>query len=83
MAIRIPLACLAVGHKPDRRRAWFDNLNWRSDCIYCHTALIRTYGGWRTFTSSELDLGRCSKDEAKLLSQQEMATGKIGPAKPL
>ncbi|WP_439468112.1 hypothetical protein [Blastomonas fulva] len=81
MAIRIPLACLAVGHKPDRRRAWYDNLNWRSNCMYCDAPLIKTHNGWRTFADADLALGRCSKDEAKLLSQAELTKLRTGSDK--
>lgn len=71
MSIRLPFACLAVGHRPDRKRAWYDNLDWRSNCKYCEAPLIRTDNGWRGFKSSDMDPGRCSKDEA-LLSQQAL-----------
>lgn len=83
MEIRIPLACVAIGHKPNRGRAWFDNLNWRSNCIYCQTPLIKTFNGWRTFTPNDYDLCRCSKDEAILLTRADAVVLDGRSAKPI
>lgn len=82
MEIRIPLACVAIGHKPNRGRAWFDNLNWRSNCIYCQTSLIKTFNGWRTFRDCDYDVGRCSKDEAKVLTRADSAERVSRTSKP-
>ncbi len=49
--------------------------------MYCDAALIKTHNGWRTFADADLALGRCSKDEAKLLSQAELTKLRTGPDK--
>jgi len=49
--------------------------------MYCDSPLIKTHNGWRTFADADLALGRCSKDEAKLLSQAELTKLRTGSDK--
>lgn len=70
MSIRIPYLCRIVGHKRDRKRAWFDGMDWRSNCIYCEISMIRGAHGWRPFLPSDYSVNRDSKDVARLQMHQ-------------
>ena len=43
------LLCRALGHRPDRRRAWNDELDYRTRCKRCGTEMVRDFHGWRAF----------------------------------
>ncbi len=43
--------CAMFRHRRDRRKAWHDGLNYRSNCKRCGIPLIRTVHGWRAFDS--------------------------------
>lgn len=62
MPIRIPYLCLIVGHKRDRKHAWFDGMDWRSNCVYCNIGMIRGAHSWRVFMPSDYSIHRESKD---------------------
>lgn len=74
MMIRHIIICKVLGCKPLRRRAWWDNLHWRSNCKYCHTPVIRDHHGWREFGPNDFSIARCSKDEAILREKQSRLT---------
>jgi hypothetical protein len=74
MSIRIPYLCRIVGHKRDRKRAWFDGMDWRSNCIYCEISMIRGANGWRPFLPSDYSVNRDSKDAARLPIHQPCKT---------
>jgi hypothetical protein len=38
--------CGLTGHKINRRRVWNDNVNFRTDCERCGTAMVRDLSGW-------------------------------------
>ena len=62
-----PLAiiCKVVGHRPDRKRHWHDQMNWRSNCKLCRLGLIRDHNGWREFKVTDYSSMRQSKDDAR------------------
>ena len=39
--VRIAIMCRLVGHKRSRRRARRAGETWKSECVYCHTPLLR------------------------------------------
>lgn len=41
--------CLILPHKVNRRRVWFDGLEFRTGCDRCGTQLLRADEGWRKF----------------------------------
>ena len=68
-----PLAiiCKVVGHRPDRKRHWHDQMNWRSNCKICQFGLIRDHNGWREFKVADYSTMRQSKDDARSPSNPE------------
>lgn len=71
--MRQPLAiiCKFVGHRPDRKRHWHDQLNWRSNCKVCNFGLIRDHNGWREFKVADYLTVRQSKDEVRFPSNHD------------
>ncbi|MEO7240109.1 MAG: hypothetical protein ABIW16_01795 [Sphingomicrobium sp.] len=48
--IRLPLVCRMVGHRRSRAAARLVGYNWRSDCLFCGTRLVRVGPGvWKPF----------------------------------
>lgn len=56
--------CVFRGHMHDRKRAWDDGLNWRSECKRCGVPMIKDAisGKWRLF---EIDSDFSAKRENK------------------
>jgi hypothetical protein len=73
--MRYPLAiiCKVVGHRPDRKRSWHDQMNWRSNCKTCRFGLIRDRHGWREFKAADYSTVRQSKDEVRFPSNRDWA----------
>ncbi len=71
--MRYPRAiiCKVVGHRPDRKRSWHDQMNWRSNCKTCRFGLIRDRHGWREFKAADYSTVRQSKDEVRFRSNPD------------
>ena len=40
------IACMMGRHKPDRRGARHDGIDWRSSCLKCGVRMTRNLHGW-------------------------------------
>ena len=56
--------CSIRGHKRDRRSAWHDTLDWRSNCARCGAPMLKDSisGEWRVFNpETDFSLDRTGK----------------------
>ena len=45
------ILCSLLGHRVDKGRVWFDDIDFRTTCGRCRRPLIRAEEGWRPFDS--------------------------------
>jgi hypothetical protein len=55
--------CFVRGHKPDRTRTWWDELDWRAPCQVCGASMVRSQrSGWRLFRATDFAPEREGRD---------------------
>lgn len=51
------IVCAMRGHRVNRKKVWWDSINFRTNCTQCGRALLRDDEGWRPFNQAEADEG--------------------------
>ncbi len=60
--------CGLSGHRINRRRVWYDGINFRTDCDRCGKGLLRAISGWTEFSEDAYgQTDRMSREESEAL----------------